>query len=135
MFTHPSFKLNTPRAPSLFSKTNDAQDIFQNLSLESIRAARSRALQSEPSGPWMAGIHFAQERSREKLVPCRTKGEEAPLNSSIAHFESEMVRLHEGYRIAAMVGEGHFGKVYRVLGKADGIDRALKVSKTKSSLD
>ena len=132
MFSNPALRSH-PHHDALFPmESKETQDIFQHVSLESIREARKKALQSRQTSPRMAGTRSIQETSSG--IPNSLSKEERPKlqTDRSMTYEIDQTRLHENVRILKLVGEGHFGKVYKVMNPKEGIQKAAKVITTKS---
>lgn len=132
MFSTPEGKQKAKNAGLFSSNSNETLDIFQNLSLESVKEARRKALQSRPSSPRLAGINLNPEILSDIKFSSSLKQEVTSLASPVVLQEPDQTRLHEKFRILKLLGEGHFGKVYKVAGQSDLNVSAVKISKKQN---
>lgn len=132
MFSNPALRSN-PHHDVLFPlESKETQDIFQHVSVESIREARKKALQCRQISPRMAGTSSIQETSAGIKNSLSNEERLKPQVDSQINYEADQTRLHENVRILKLVGEGHFGKVYKVVNPKEGVQKAAKIIRTKS---
>lgn len=132
MFSNPALRSN-PHHDVLFPmESKETQDIFQHVSLESIREARKKALQSRQLSPRMAGTRSILEPSSGAQNSLSHEERPKVQIDPTLDYEVDQTRLHETVRILKLVGEGHFGKVYKAMSPKEGIHKAAKVIRTKS---
>ena len=129
-----SVSRSQPQNSALFSPENkETSNFFHNFSLESIREARRRALQARKPSPKLAGTITRPETSSGDTKELKIDNKTHPQTDQNPVYEADQKRLHEQFTVIKLVGEGHFGKVYKVKATDNGVVRAAKVVKTKSS--
>lgn len=132
MFTDQLFRPKAQNGALFYSPSADSQDIFQNLCLESIIEAKKKALQARVLSSQKAGTNQPPEIVSGSTDKATTMSSSPKLNEPAILYETNQQRLHQNHKILSVAGEGHFGKVYKVLCSQDGATKAAKVATAKS---
>lgn len=134
MFTDQLFRPKARNDALFYSHSAETQGIFQNICLESIREAKKKALHLRVLSPRMAGTSQPAEIVLGSTGNSKLVSSSPNLNDPLIPYETDQGRLHQNHKILTMAGEGHFGKVYKVISSQDGAIKAAKVAASRSSL-
>lgn len=134
MFTDKLFRPKAPNDALFHSRSAETPGIFQNICLESIREAKKKALHLRVLSPRKAGISQPTEIVLDSTGNSKPVSSCPNVNEPTLLYETDQGRLHQHHKILNMAGEGHFGKVYKVISSQDGIIKAAKVATSRSRL-